>query len=161
MPLPEPNLGNAETLATLADLYRRPGYLIRRAHQRSNALFAEHCPEVTGQQYGALQILSVCERLNQKQLAALLFVDRTSMGIIVRGLEKRGLITRIPDPDDQRNRLLEITESGLQSLGDLTARALAMQEAFLAPLDQKERELLIALLIKLNGDHGSGTVSGL
>ncbi|HET6820673.1 MAG TPA: MarR family transcriptional regulator [Candidatus Limnocylindria bacterium] len=64
-------------------------------------------------------------------------------------LEDAGLIRRLPDPDDRRALLVELTEAGWQSWQD-SVGAQARKEALVASaLDNEEKELLNALLRRL------------
>lgn len=132
----------------LQELYRRPGFMIRRCHQIAVATFADECRELdlTTTQYGILYVLSRHPGIDQISLARLLGLDRSTTGMVVGRLEERELLRRATDPSDKRKRLLELTPAGEK----LLARALPVvrraQERLFAPFDAQERELLVALL---------------
>jgi DNA-binding MarR family transcriptional regulator len=70
---------------------------------------------------------------------------------VLNSLEKRGYITRKPNADDLRSRVVKLTKKGLKLIEDALAEMLARQEKTLAAaLAKKEREELDRLLIKLN-----------
>ena len=52
---------NPKTPASLSRLYARPGFLLRRAHQISAAVFEDECRELalTPAQFGVLTVLQV------------------------------------------------------------------------------------------------------
>ena len=87
-------------------LWSRPGYLIRRLHQIHCALFLEECKDagLTPVQYGLLTALSFRGELDQGSLAEELGLDRTSTAEVLSRLERRGLVTRKPNPRDRRAR---------------------------------------------------------
>ena len=95
-------------------LWSRPGYLIRRLHKIHCALFLEECKDsgLTPVQYGLLTALSFRGELDQGSLAEELGLDRTSTAEVLSRLEKRGLVTRKPNPRDRRARLARITRRG-------------------------------------------------
>ena len=45
-------------------------------------------------------------------VASLLAIDRTTLTANLKPLERRGLVTVSPDPDDRRSRRLALTEKG-------------------------------------------------
>jgi DNA-binding MarR family transcriptional regulator len=99
---------------SLADLYGRPGFLIRRAHQITSALFAEETDDlaITSTQFGMLIALQGGVSIDQASLARLLGLDRSTTGLVVTNLEERGFIERKTDPGDRRRRMLTITPAG-------------------------------------------------
>jgi len=99
---------------SLADLYGRPGFLIRRAHQITSALFAEEVDDlaITSTQFGMLIALQGGVSLDQASLARLLGLDRSTTGLVVANLEERGFIKRKTDPQDRRRRVLTMTPAG-------------------------------------------------
>ncbi len=64
-------------------------------------------------------------------------------------LERSGLIRRIPDPDDGRGLLVELTPDGLQLADRVAPEHLANEHSLLAPLTEREQAELAALLRKL------------
>jgi len=133
----------------LAELYSRPGHLVRRVGQRATALFAKFCPEVTPRQYGALVILSKVDGLDQKQLASLLHVDQTNIGVIVRGLEKKGFVRRVSGVQDKRKYILTVTESGRLSFQAIRKKAKKVNQELLIRLSPSEIQTLSFLLKKI------------
>lgn len=130
-------------------LYTRPGHLARRITQRATRLFLMHCPEVTPRQFGALLILEKAEDLDQKRLAELLYVDQTNIAMIIRGLEKKGLVQRRTAPSDRRRRVVSLTSRGRSTMKSIKRKARRVDEELLQPLNQRERRQLISLLEKL------------
>lgn len=57
-------------------------------------------------------------------------------------LERRGLVTRLPDPDDRRKILVALTSEGQQVVDDFLPRIVALQTAAMAGLSETEREQL-------------------
>jgi len=91
---------------SLEDIYRRPGFMIRRAHQIAVAIFLEEAREscITPTQYGVLVILERRPGIDQNTLARLLGLDRSTAGLVVRKLAERGLIARAIGAGDLRRR---------------------------------------------------------
>ena len=78
----------------LDELYRRPGFLIRRANQIAVSLFLEETGAlgITNSQYGILLVLKHHAGIDQISVAKLLGLDRSTTGLVLDKLEKAGLI---------------------------------------------------------------------
>jgi DNA-binding MarR family transcriptional regulator len=57
-------------------------------------------------------------------------------------LERRGLVTRLPDPDDRRKILVTLTESGARLVDDFLPEMIAVQTAVMAGLSEADRRQL-------------------
>jgi DNA-binding MarR family transcriptional regulator len=64
-------------------------------------------------------------------------------------LERAGLITRAPDPDDRRGTLITLTGEGRELIDAMTAAHLENERRLLSALTAAERERLAGLLRKL------------
>ena len=143
----------------LEDLYSRPGFMIRRAHQIAVSVFVEETAElgVTTTQYGILHLLKRRPNIDQITIARLLGLDRSTTGMVVKTLEAAGLVTRTVEASDKRRRTLELTAGGDSMLERLEGHAAAAIERLLSPLDPEERPQLVSLLKKLT--HGLNQIS--
>jgi DNA-binding MarR family transcriptional regulator len=135
----------------LQELYRRPGFMIRRCHQIAVAIFADECREfdLTTTQYGILYVLGRSPGVDQISIARLLGLDRSTTGMVVGRLEERQLLRRAVDPADKRKRLLELTPAGDKLLTRVQPVVRRAQERLFAPFSTEERELLVKLLDRL------------
>lgn len=71
---------------------------------------------LTPSQYFILGLLAKRDMRPLKELAHVSHCTRATMTGIVDTLEKKGLSTREPNPDDRRSLLLKLTEKGRQTL---------------------------------------------
>jgi DNA-binding MarR family transcriptional regulator len=71
-----------------------------------------------------------------------LLVTTASTTSLLDTLERRGLVTRLPDPDDRRKILVALTSEGQQVVDDFLPRIVALQTAAMAGLSETEREQL-------------------
>jgi len=140
------------------DLYRRPGFLIRRAHQIAVALFLEETGElgITNRQYGILTALKHQPGLDQISVAKLLGLDRSTTGMVINKLERSGLVERCV-ADDRRRRNLKLTLAGAKVLKRLAEPARRAQARALAPFTPRERVVFLALLDKFTRAFGDQT----
>lgn len=149
-----PILPAPPTSPSLLRLYARPGFLLRRAHQISAAVFEDECREVglTPAQFGVLTVLSAQPGMGQSSLARALGFDKVTVLRVLRGLESRGLVARTPAPDNKRNISACLTAAGEQLLAQAQKPAEAAYKRLLAPLDQQQQEQLLQLLQLLTGE---------
>jgi MarR family transcriptional regulator, lower aerobic nicotinate degradation pathway regulator len=139
------------TRTRLEQLYWRPGFLLRRAHQLSVGIFEDECstPGLTPAQFSALTVLGCAEGIDQSTLARALGFDRVTTLHLLRGLQQRGLVQREQAAHHARRLSLSLTERGrdmLQQSADPAQRAMRRQ---LAPLTRAEQDQFLALLRKL------------
>ena len=136
---------------SLRELYRRPGFMIRRAHQIAVSVFLEETAElgVTSTQYGILHVLEQRPSIDQITVARLLGLDRSTTGMVLKTLVDAGLVCRVVETTDRRRRRLELSQAGRDLLRKLATPARHAVERLLAPLDPQERASFLSLLEKL------------
>lgn len=134
----------------LDTLYRRPGFMIRRAHQISVSLFLEETGElgITNRQYGIMLVLRHQPGIDQITVAKLLGLDRSTTGMVLTKLEDAGLVGRIVGANDRRRRSLKLTSAGERMLKRLAEPARRAQERVLSAFPPGERKTFLDLLDK-------------
>lgn len=145
--------------STLEELYRRPGFLIRRAQQIAVSLFLEESGALgtTNTQYGILMVLKHRPGTDQITLARLLGLDRSTTGMVLDKLEQTGLVKRRIATGDRRKRELVLTRAGARMLEQLAGPAQRAQSRVLSPFTAEERIAFLALLDKLVGSFNGST----
>ena len=143
----------------LEELYGRPGFLIRRAHQIAVSLFLEETGDlgITNTQYGILFVLKSRPGVDQITLAKLLGLDRSTTGMVLGKLEDAGLIERAQGIADRRRRTLQLTKAGEKMLAQLREPARKAQAHILEPFTADERRIFLRLLERLVGAHNCST----
>src|SRR5215471_11576951 len=134
----------------LEELYRRPGFMIRRVHQIAVSLFIEETGKlgVTNRQYGILFVLRHRPGIDQISLANLLGLDRSTTGMVLSKLEQHGMVVRSVDTRDRRRHSLQLTKSGEKLLNRLAEPARKAQARALSAFTPREQTLFLALLDK-------------
>src|SRR5262245_11918189 len=134
----------------LEELYRRPGFMIRRVHQIAVALFIEETGKlgVTNRQYGILFVLKHRPGIDQITVANLLGLDRSTTGMVLKKLEQDGLVVRSVDAHDRRRHSLHLTRPGEKLLSQLAEPARKAQARVLSAFTPREQTLFLQLLDK-------------
>jgi len=138
------------------EIYERPGFQIRQAHQNSVSVFLYSLKpfDLTPSQYGALVVVCRWGPISQIDLARSLGFDRTTTALVVSLLVKRRLIQRSRNISDKRKFALTATEAGAKLLN---ASALAAERArlrLLEPFSKREATEFLRLLRKFNDAFG-------
>jgi DNA-binding MarR family transcriptional regulator len=138
----------ASALATecFANLFHA-GNLLMELHDR-------HTRENYQLSPSARQVLAVVEGagepLEPSVIAARVLITRGSMTSILDTLEKRGLVQRVPHPDDRRRLLVEITPDAQTILDELLPALHARErDVITSALSTTEQRELLRLIAKL------------
>lgn len=135
---------------SLKDLYERPGFLLRRAHQISVSIFLAEVgdSEITTTQYGVLVILQKRENLDQIGLSKLVGLDRSTTALVVGKLESAGYVVRRDDAADRRRKVLALTPRGFEVVEQLSGPAQAARRNALSAFSPAEARTFLRLLKK-------------
>lgn len=137
-----------ELVASATFLLKRLGFA---AKERATAAYEE-----TGlhpYHHGILILLGEGSRETQGSIADALGYDRGQLVGLLDELEEQGLVERQRDPNDRRRHLVRLTPEGKRMLRRLRALSRQIEDEFLAPLSEKERANLHALLLRLAEKH--------
>jgi DNA-binding MarR family transcriptional regulator len=143
----------SETRESAGDLeefefHSEPGHLIRRLHQIATSMFLEQSRSlgVTPVQYAALNAIRRHPDHEQREIARLIAIDRTTINIVTKKLEERGWVKRRPLG---RAVHLVLTTEGDRVLCEMGRLTAGHGEQLLAPLDPEERKTFVLLLERL------------
>jgi len=126
------------------------GFILRQVWQRHSSIFSRDIgTNLTPTQWAALSKLAETGSCSQNQLGRLTSMDVATIKGVIDRLSVRGLTETSQDPEDGRRLLVSLTRAGQQLAEKLAPNALAITRETLAPLDAREREMLMALLNKL------------
>ena len=88
-------------------------------------------------------------RLNQTELGNMLLLKRSGLTGLVDRMEKAGLVRRIPDPDDRRVNLVEMTDEGKQLLDAAEAPYFSRIEQITQVLSEEDHAAISLILEKI------------
>ena len=126
------------------------GFILRQVSQRHATIFARDIgADLTPTQWAALAKLAETGPCSQNQLGRLTAMDVATIKGVIDRLTARGLTETSADPEDGRRLRVSLTRTGQQLAEKGAANALAISRETLAPLDPRERDLLLELLEKL------------
>lgn len=134
--------------------------LNRKCHERMRAqcdLFGVNDAELR-----CLRLFENQRYLTSKGISAALGVAKSRVTRILEGLEKKGLVQRLPDPNDSRVVLLSLTPLGQEKWATANAHVSAVNAAILARLSESQRVDLLSMLSMLKAamDAVSATETG-
>lgn len=105
--------------AVFRSVYRAPHFLMRRCLQIVGAYVAEAVAPLglsSGLQVVVLYVVAACEPVDQARIGRILWIDKSSVSLVLNLLETAGLIRRSSHPTDQRRQLASITPAGREML---------------------------------------------
>jgi len=119
-------------------------HLYQATRTLMDAVLREHDLGPT-QWYALWQLVNVGPTV-QRDLGVLLRIERATLSGIVATLVRKGLVEQVPDPADQRQRLLTITDAGLDLWAKLPNPARMANEIAFADVDPAALEIARAVL---------------
>ncbi|PRB43445.1 MarR family transcriptional regulator [Arthrobacter sp. MYb23] len=103
--------------------------------------------------YRLLFTIKSVGQVNPNELARLSSVSTASIASLLNTLEKSGLVTREPDPEDKRKTVVQLSAEGEQLLAELFQINNQREQAWADGLTETEASILAQLLRKLLLHH--------
>ncbi|MBX9671679.1 MAG: MarR family transcriptional regulator [Candidatus Obscuribacterales bacterium] len=134
-----------------SELQQSPGFLLNQSARLISRRLTEALEPLglTLQNFGLLRVISLQGPLTQNQVAENYSMDRTTVTELVDGLEERGLVQRLKNPNDRRSNQLFMTPQGRRVLTRAIRVVEKSNRQFLSVLDDSEWETVRASLLKL------------
>lgn len=106
---------------------------------------------LTGSQFKILMVLyqSPAGSVRQTDIEAKFSMTNPTVTGLVQKLEGKGLVKRMPHPEDRRSKVLVLTERALAMQEELLALADSLEQQMTRNLSESEYEQLSALLMKM------------
>ncbi|MER6347891.1 MarR family winged helix-turn-helix transcriptional regulator [Streptomyces sp. NPDC001595] len=145
-------------MARALELHNYIGHLIRRAEQVHTALWSQQVSrEITSQQFAVLNALSRDPGIDQRTLARLTSLDRSTVNHMLRRLTEQRYVSQVRDDVDRRRTLLSLTDEGAALLDSLIPSAEQINEQLLRSLPASDRALAVDILRRIAAmDDGAG-----
>ena len=99
-----------------------------------------------------LIVLREHEGMTQRELTDHLHVQPGSASEILSKMEQSGLITRTPNPSDQRTMDIFLTEKGVSLAAEAREQRKALYDQLFVCLSPEEQDTLLSLLEKMMSD---------
>ena len=102
--------------------------------------------------YGVLAPLrraGAANQLTPTELAKHRMMTSGGMTAALDRLERKGLVTRVPNPDDRRGSLVRLTDAGRDVIDEAMTQHVLTEQRLVSSLDEQEQEQLRLLLRKL------------
>jgi DNA-binding MarR family transcriptional regulator len=113
-------------------------------HRQSDTQFAEH--GVTADQFVLLATLARGAALTQRELAARMPSDPSTVRAMLVLLERRGLVSRDTHPTDGRARTVALTTAGRQKFQRVWEAGQSIRDQMVSSLSAREAGTLVTLL---------------
>jgi DNA-binding MarR family transcriptional regulator len=135
----------------LADLYSKPGHLIRRCQQIAVAVFLEETIgfDITSVQYAAMVAIRHHPSIDATRLSQLVAFDRSTLGTVLLRLEQKKLVKRTSSVEDRRVKRIVLTKAGQALLEEMEGPVERAQARILEPLSPKDQEVFLELIERL------------
>lgn len=131
-------------------------YQLSVASNAVSALIAERYRKRFGLKIAEWRVMAVLGdaeaaggAMTQRDLTAATVMDKVAVNRAVKVLEERGLVARVPNPEDGRSHLLALTGEGRGIHAEVMPLARATEADLLAGLAPEEEALLRRLLAGL------------
>jgi len=137
--------------------YAPLGYLLHDVARLMRRRFDEHARDhqLTLPQWRALAQLALNDRLSQVTLAGLIESDPMTLSGIIDRLESKNLVERVPDPDDNRAKLLRVTPEGHALVATMKELAGPIRDRAMAGVSLEDIEATIRTLSQIRDNLNS------
>ncbi|HJT35213.1 MAG TPA: MarR family transcriptional regulator [Pirellulales bacterium] len=127
-------------------------------HRRSDIEFAKF--GVTADQFVLLATLARGQALTQRELAARMPSDPSTVRAMLVLLEERGLVSRNTHPTDGRARTVALTALGLRKFRQVFKAGQAIRDEMVSSLTAEETRSLVKLLRRVTQSLTDATIVG-
>ena len=116
-------------------------------HRRSDAVFAKY--GITADQFVLLATLARGQAMTQRELAARMPSDPSTVRAMLVLLEKLGLVTRDAHPTDARARTVSLTKAGARTFQQAFEAGQQVRDQMAESFSVSETRMLLSLLQRM------------
>lgn len=125
------------------------GFTMRLMRSTMSAKLKTHEIDITWDQFPILKQINGQPDLSQKKMVERVRKEKTTVSRQISLLEKKGYINRRTDPNDKRNRLLNLTDKGQEVIESLSPIIEEMQELLSRGFSLEEENRLKEMLLRI------------
>jgi len=107
-------------------------------------------------QWRLMWVLGIEPVITARRASQIMGLDKAAVSRAVAGLQRRGLLQATPDPADNRQRLIRLSEAGSALYRRMIVVSRERQRRLMAPLSHEEQRALAVLLRRLHA-HIAGS----
>ena len=139
-----------------------PSWLLTQTAMHAHRLVSERLGAIGAHRFDYRVLAAIDERgaMSQASLGRRTAIHTSDLVAHLNDMSARGLVQRVPDPDDRRRNLITLTRAGRAQLRRLARQVARIQDELLEPLSVPERNLLVDLLTRLLRHHTEGSGRG-
>lgn len=112
-------------------------------------------------EWRVMAVLGDSGGLTQRQLTRLTMMDKVAVNRACKELEERRLARRLPNAEDGRSHLLELTDEGRAMHGEIMPLALEMERRLFATFTEDERTTFRMLLARVRAEAADLNAEGI
>lgn len=144
-------VGAAETAAALGPLARYVGYALRRAQSASFRHLERNAVEsaLTPGQFSLLTAIEANPGINQRRLATLFALDKSTLSPAIDALANRNLVLRTRASEDARAWSLTLTHEGRKTLARMRGKVELQERIIARAVSAGERKKLATTLRRI------------
>ncbi len=99
-----------------------------------------------------LYLLSIEKQLSKKEIAERINRDKSTTTVLIRRLVEEGLVEETSSPDDNRIKLISLTEKG-RRMNSMTGEiSKSLLDVCYRGFTEEEKSTLLSLLLKMNSN---------
>jgi len=133
------------------ELGRSMSELRNHVRQHIQVKIKEHGINITFEMLEVMGCLWKKDGINQQEIADLTLRDKSSMTYLLDNLVKRGMVKRVEDEDDRRNKLIYLTSEGTALKEQLYPWVAEVYEMATKEVDIEDLQICVILLNKMTG----------
>lgn len=123
-----------------------------RLRQRIQTTINEYDPDLSFELIEVLGLLSRNDGINQQEIGNKVSKDKSSITYLINGLVQRGLVERIANKNDKRNKQIFLTSKGKKIIETVYPWALDLYKKAAGDLHEDEISQMLFLVKKMTAN---------